>query len=324
MTAERRTDVFKARQPGRGTKVQPQDPAQALQKYGVHGDRGQESTTTAHSSSRRIVTVPIRSIRAGRYQKRESIDQEKYQQLKEQIRELGFNFVAILCVDPDDNAFYNPMMGGHLRIQAASELGITEVSAIIRDYDRTALAKGTYYENQGRQPLSIVDEGLIFKQLQDDEGWTQEEIATNLLVPGGRSHVALCLLTVTAAPDLQAMLRKDPIRGQRCFYYLRQLDVLGEERATELRAPLIRDFEERKISTDEVNILVKQILQREQGQEVEHVSLDQVRRKHKITSAYKSFRRFEQEIGAALPSAEERETLARLRKKIDELLERSE
>ncbi|HYU75984.1 MAG TPA: ParB/RepB/Spo0J family partition protein [Ktedonobacteraceae bacterium] len=314
------TDPFKSR---KASKMTVQDPAQALQQFGVHGNRqSQELPALPPTTSRRLMTVPVSTIRPGRYQKRESVDPEKYQQLKDQIQELGLNFVAVLCVDPDDNAFYNPMMGGHLRIQAAAELGITEVSAILREYDRVALAKGTYFENNGRQPLSLIDEGLIFKQCQEDEGWTQEEIATKLLVPGGRSHVALCLLTVTAPPDIQQMLRKDPKRGQRCFYYLRQLDVLGEEKAMELRAPLIRDFLLGKLSTDEVQLLVKQILHREQGEAEQQVSLDDVRRQNKISSTLKSFRRFEKEIGQTVPSPAEREALLKLKEKIDGILGR--
>jgi ParB family chromosome partitioning protein len=215
------------------------------------------------------------------------------------------------------------MMGGHLRIQAATELGVTEISAIIREYDSEALAKGTYFENNGRQALTLIDEGLIFKQCQEDLGWTQEEIAAKLLVSGGRSHVAWCLLTVTAPPDIQEMLRKDPKRGQRCFIYLRQLDVLGEERAIRLRIPLIQDFLSGKLSTDEVGVMVKQILAREQGGEEEPpVALDAVRRQNKMQSAFKSFQRFEKEVGTTLPSQEERNALLELRAKIDGMLER--
>ncbi len=309
-----REDPFKKR------KVPVADPALTLQQHGVHGDR--HDRMQASLPSRRLITVPIEKIRPGRYQKRESVDPEKYQQLKDQIADLGFNFVAVLFVDPDDDAFYNPAMGGHLRIQAASELGITEVLAVIREYDRVALAKGTYMENQGRQPLTLVEEGLIFQECQDDLGWTQEEIAKNLIVPGGRSHVALCMLTVTAAPDLREMLRKDPKRGQRAFYYFRQLDELGQERAMELRAPHIADFLIGKISTDEVRLIMKQILDKEHGQTEEPVSLDQARREHKITSTLASFQRFEKEIGAAPVSSTERETLETLKTKIEEMLAR--
>lgn len=309
-----RPDPFKSPRPSRGPVV-PVDPRQNIEQHGIHGDR-------LAPASRRIVMIPIERIRPGRYQKRETVNAEKYQQLKDQIKELGLNFVAIVCVDPDDNNFYNLLMGGHLRTQAARELGIAEVSAIIRDYDQEAMAKGTYFENNGRQPLTLIEEGLIFKQLQDDKKWTQEEIAEKLLVPGGRSHVALCLLTVTAPPDIQEMLRHDPRRGSRCFYYLRQLDELGEEKAIRLRAPIIHDFLLGKISTDEVKILVQQILQREQGEVVQDISFDEARRQNKIATTVKTFQRFEKEIGIGAPSVAERETLLDLKQKIESILER--
>ena len=308
-------DPYKSRR----SAVQPRDPAQSIREHGVHGDRPQ-------ISSRRLSMVPIDRIRPGRYQKRESVDTEKYQQLKDQIRDLGLNFVAILCVDPEDDNYYNLMMGGHLRIQAAGELGITEVPAIIRNYNSLEVGKGTYFENNGRQQFTLIEEGLIFKQFQEDEGWTQEEIAAKLIVPGGRSHVALCMLTVTAPPDIQEMLRQDPKRGNRCFTYLKQLDVLGEERAIEVRGPIIHDFLLGKLSTDEVQVLVKQILAREQdGQsdDDDSVSLPIARRQNKISSTIKSFRRFEKEIGDAVPSASERDALLRLKAKVEDILKRN-
>ncbi len=149
-----------------------------------------------------------------------------------------------------------------------------------------------------------------------------KEVAKNLIVPGGRSHVALCLLTVAATPDIQEMLRKDPKRGQRCFYYLRQLDVLGEERAIALRAPIIEDFLTGKISTDEVRVFIQQILRREQGEEEHLVSLDDARRHNYITSTVKSFSRFEKEMGMDAPSQQVREALLHLRTKIDAVLGR--
>lgn len=307
-------DAFKQRRT-------PIDPTEALRQHGVHGDRDGR----AAPSSRRLITVPIERIRPGRFQKRESVDPEKYQQLKDQIADLGLNFVAVLFPDQDDSDYYNPAMGGHLRIQASSELGLTEVQAIIREYDKIALAKGTYMENMGRQPLSIVEEGLIFQECQEDPElqWTQEEIAKYLLVPGGRSHVALCMLAANAAPDLREMLRKDPKRGQRAFFYFRQLDELGQERAMELRAPYISDFLLGKISTDEVRLIMKQILDREHGQVEEPISLDQARREHKIASTLTGFQRFEKEIGTATPSSSEREALETLKAKIENILART-
>jgi hypothetical protein len=118
------------------------------------------------------------------------------------------------------------------------------------------------------------------------------------------------------------MLRKDPKRGQRCFYYLRQLDDLGIEKAIELRSPIIQDFLSGKISTDEVQLLVKRILQREQDGTEEQEPIDSVRRQSKILSTVKSFHRFEKEIGLDVPSPTERETLLSLKEKIDSILSR--
>lgn len=274
----------------------------------------------------RIVTIPISKIRPGRYQKRETVDPEKYQQLKDQIRELGFQFVAILCPDPDDSNFYNLMMGGHLRIQAAAELGITEVSAIIREYDRVALAKGTYFENNGRQSLTPMEEGLIFQQCMNDEGWTQQELAEKLIVSGGQSYISFCINAAMAAPDLQEMLRKEPGRGRRCFSYLLRLDDLGTEKAMKLRRPIIEDFLAGKISTDDVEVQVNKILKREQSEGEDEArdpaSLDDIKQQSKLLSAIKGFHRFEKIIGDSSPSQEVRESLLVLKQKIENILER--
>lgn len=276
----------------------------------------------------RVTMIPIDKIRAGRYQKRETVDPEKYQQLKDQIRELGFQFVAILCPDPDDSNFYNLMMGGHLRIQAASELGITEVSAIIREYDRVALAKGTYFENNGRQSLTPMEEGLIFQQCMNDEGWTQQEAAEKLIVAGGQSYISFCINAAMAAPDLQEMLRKEPGRGRRCFSYLARLDALGQEKAVKLREPIIKDFLDGKISTDDVEVQVNRILKREQqsgetpSEDNEARDLEDIKRQSRLVSAVKSFHRFEKIIGDSPPSQEVRESLLVLKQKIESILQR--
>jgi ParB/RepB/Spo0J family partition protein len=309
---EAKEDPFKKRK----ASVQVQDPAKSLQEHGVHGKREVSSTLPP---SRRLVTLPIDRIRPGRYQKRETVNAEEFQQLKDQIAELGLQFTAIVCRDPDDEHFYNLMMGGHLRLRAAAELGITEVQAVIQDYDRLRLAKGTYFENKGRQPLTVIEEGLIFQQLKEDENWSQERMAQELKV--SRSYVSMCILASNSAPDIQAMLRADPGRGQRCFYYLRQLDELGLEKAMSLRAPIIENFLNETISTDQVKLLVEQILKAEKGEE--EVSVEAAKGKEKTVSVLKSFRRYEKILGERPPTEAEREDLIQVKERIEQILARS-
>ena len=307
-------DPFKRR----SAKVVPvQDPSKSLQEHGVHGSRETSSTLPP---SRRLVTLPIDRIRPGRYQKRETVNAEEYQQLKNQIAELGLQFTAVVCQDPDDEHYYNLMMGGHLRLRAAAELGITEVQAVIQDYDRLRLAKGTYFENKGRQPLTVIEEGLVFRQFQEDDQWTNEKIAAELKVT--RQHVSFCLSAIDAAPDIQDMLCVEPGRGQRCFYYLRQLDELGQEKATTLRTPIIEGFVKENISTDQVKLLVEQILQKEKGEGKEEVSIEAARGKEKTVSVLKSFQRYEKILGDRTPTEAEREDLIKVRERIEQILAR--
>lgn len=319
----KREDTFKRRTPS-SNRPAPRDPGQMLQEHGVHGERsGQQETTAAPIySARRTQTIPLSKIRPGRYQKRETVDPTEYQQLKKQIEELGLAFTAVLMPDPDDPEFYNPAMGGHIRIQAAADAGLTEVQAILREYNQLDLARGTYMENNGRQQLSLVEEGKVFLQCQQDFGWSQDDVAEKLIVPGGRSHVALCLLTVTCASDLQEMLRKAGKRGQRAFFYFRQLDeVFGQEKAMELRAPHIQDFLEEKVSTDEVRFIIKQIIEQE-GAKPTLEALEVAKREQKVHSTVSSFARYQKQIGTKTPSPIERENLLSLRQQIDEILSR--
>jgi ParB/RepB/Spo0J family partition protein len=327
----RREPPSDLREPPRGLIQQPSNDQEVPSWASEQTMPSAQSTAEQGDHGSRITIVPINKIRPGRYQKRETVDPEKYQQLKDQIRELGFQFVAVLCPDPDDSAYYNLMMGGHLRIQAASELGITEVSAIIREYDRVALAKGTYFENNGRQSLTPMEEGLIFQQCMNDEGWTQQEVAEKLIVSGGQSYISFCINAAMAAPDLQEMLRKEPGRGRRCFSYLLRLDALGQEKALKLREPIIRDFLDGKVTTDEVEVQVNRILKREQSSEEpsgeedearDSDSLDDVKQQSKLLSAIKGFHRFEKIIGSSPPSPEVRESLLILKQKIESILGR--
>lgn len=323
---QRREPPSELREPPSGL-IQPMDD-QEVPSWASEQTTQPEQDSSRSSQHGQIVMVPINKIRPGRYQKRETRDEEKYQLLKEQIKDLGFRFVAALCVDPDDGNFYNLMMGGHLRLEAASELGIEEVSAIICDYDQLALAKGTYYENNGRQRLTPIEEGRIFEQCMKDRGWTQEEVAEHLVVPGGRKYISFCITAANADADIQEVLRREPGRGRRCFSYLLRLDELGKEKAMKHRKPIIEDFLAGKISTDAVELRVNRILERERNNEAQEgtaedkETVEDIKLQSKILTAQKSIEGLEKRIGVSAPSPLVRESLLKLKKKIEELLGR--
>jgi ParB/RepB/Spo0J family partition protein len=278
----------------------------------------------------RLHVIPTERIRPGKYQTRESIDPEKYAQLKHQIKKEGFRHILFVCHDPEDGDYFNPTQGGHIRLQVAQEIGITELICFVEDYSAEGMAKGTYYENQARQDLNLIEEGKLFHKFKTDFGWTQERIAKELNVAGGRSHVAQCMLAAEDPPDIQQLVLGEPTRAYRVITYLRQLNALDEGpgnqgKAAAARAPIIEAFKTGQLGIDEVKIAVDQALKPEfqaPRMRVPSIDVETIRRTGRIETAEKSWKRYIAEVGGAAPSEQERAKLLAIRQEIDALLAR--
>src|SRR5215472_6213673 len=193
-----RIDRFKQR----GADRLKLDPVADLQEFGYVGQRrearggsadGQEEQGPLPPWFQQFQLVPVDSIRPGPYQVRMLVDPEKDEQLRKQIqrdleRHGTLQFVFVVSLDQDDKHFYNPKMGGHRRLKIAQELGVKEVFIWIDSYDQEELARGTYFENNpgARQDLTIVEEGELFRRVQQRLGWTQTTIAERFSVEGGQ------------------------------------------------------------------------------------------------------------------------------------------
>lgn len=271
---------------------------------------------------RNLQLISIDRIRPGRYQKRteEAKDHLVYQQLETQMRSDyecdQLRLFLVVMPDPDDSSFYNPSRGGHRRTEIAKRIGVKEILCFVEEaYDAQELLRGTYAENFGRQNLTTIEEGYIYQAAIEDNGWTQEEVAKHLNVPGGRMHVAHCIRSTYYKPDIQAMIYKAPERSKRVASALTRLDSLPD--AVEKRAPIIADFLNEKITVDRVEIMVERLLQ---GKET--VPIKEIARTDRIRATRKGFGRYLKEIGNQKPSDEEREELEALSKEIAEILAR--
>ncbi len=337
-----RVDRFKQR----GADRLKLDPVAELQEFGYVGQKreAREGSTDGQAALeqsqlpswfQQFQLVPIDSIRPGPYQVRMLVDPEKDEQLRKQIKtdlekHGTLQFVFVVSVDQDDEQFYNPKMGGHRRLKIAQELGVNEVFIWIDSYDQEELARGTYFENNpgARQDLTIVEEGELFRRVQQRLGWTQMTIAERFSVEGGQPHVARCIQAASYPDDIRQMLFRDPERGMRAAEKLAQLEALGSERGREARAPLIEAFLEKKLSTDSIQIAVDRILGRasfEEGGQTQQepaLPIEQLRRLERATTARKSFGRYLREIGEARPSDEERAELEMLHQQIEVILAR--
>lgn len=269
--------------------------------------------------------IPSAQIRPGRYQKRlaEARDEETYQHLLAQMRadyERGhLKLLLFVMPDPQNPGFYHPSRGGHRRLEIAQILGVPEILCYVDEYDPGDLAAGTYFENEGRQDLSIIEKGLMYQAFMDDYGLTQEEVATHYCVKGGQPYVGRCVRAARYQPDIQSLILADPERALRVADILAQLDAV-EDGVTK-RAPLIAAFKARTLTTDQVSQAVKAILQ---GQPVvlDEQGVHSLARQDRIMALEKGFDRWSRTLGTAAPSEEERLRLAQVRTLIDAILAR--
>lgn len=311
------------------------DPVADLEKFGYVGQRRDEAEASEQEIlppwSQQFKLVPIETIRPGPYQVRMVKDPEKDEQLRAQIREdlakyQTVQHVFVVMPDQQDSRHYNPQMGGHRRLEISKEEGVQEVFIWIKDYDQEELARGTYAENDRgtRQELTIVEEGEMFRRVQQMLGWTQTEIAERFHVVGGQPHVARCIQTASYPEDIKSMLLKDPERGMRAAHILAQLDdALGPEKAFEMRKPLIEAFEARSLPTDALQLQIDRLLGKYHLKEKiptgkgvpqlsppDPLSEEQLLRLERATTVQKSFERYQKTVGKAPPSAADREVVA--------------
>lgn len=179
------------------------------------GDRAQAS----------LVEIPIDAVGSNPRQPREVFDEDELEGLAVSIRDLGL-LQPIVVRQVDEERF--ELIAGERRIRAARLAGMTSIPAIIRHTEDTNLLKEALVENIHRVQLNPLEEAAAYRQLLDDFGFTQEELATSLgrsrpavtntlrllsLPPGVQRRVAAGVLTAGHAKALLAL--PDPDTQER-------------------------------------------------------------------------------------------------------------
>jgi ParB family chromosome partitioning protein len=120
--------------------------------------------------------IPVDRIKRNPYQPRKRVDQEALEQLAASVREHGV-IQPILVVEVLDGY---QLVAGERRLRAAQLAGLERIPAVVRqlaDRDQLELA---LVENLQRADLNPLEEATAFRQLIDEFGFTQEQLAVRL------------------------------------------------------------------------------------------------------------------------------------------------
>ncbi len=165
-------------------------------------DEAHEALTTENQQpGDRVENIRIVDIDPNRDQPRKEFDEESLKELSESIQAVGVIQPVILT--KKGNRYQ--IVAGERRWRASRMAGLTEIPAIVRDWDEITRMKAALIENLQRDDLNPVEEALGIQTLMKKCDLTQE--AASKVVGKSRSAVANMLRLLTLPEAVLEMLK---------------------------------------------------------------------------------------------------------------------
>jgi ParB family chromosome partitioning protein len=142
--------------------------------------------------------IPITRIRPNPHQPRKRFGAEELASLTESIREHGV-LQPILVSETVDGY---QLVAGERRLRAAQAAGLERVPAVIRQLADREQIELALVENLQREDLDPLETAEAYRQLIEEFGFTQDDVAQR--VGKARSTVANTLRLLDLAPGVQA------------------------------------------------------------------------------------------------------------------------
>jgi len=128
--------------------------------------------------------VPVRAILPNPYQPRSAFDEASLTELAGSIREHGLIQPLIVARSSEDQY---TLIAGERRWRAAQIAGLDTVPAVIKNAAPQQMLEIALVENVQRADLNPLEEAFAYKELAENFGLTQEQIAQRV----GKSRVAI-------------------------------------------------------------------------------------------------------------------------------------
>jgi ParB family chromosome partitioning protein len=189
------------------------------------------ASPTGHSGS--ALELPVELISPNPYQPRKTFDDAAIRELSESVRSHGI--VQPLLVTRNGEKYQ--LIAGERRFRAAKLAGLTTVPAIVKDpIVGLGALEIALIENIQREDLNPIEEAMAYRQLHDEFGLTQEEVAKR--VGKERSTVANSLRLLRLPDKVKVLVAST----QLSMGHARALLALqGAKQQEELAEKIVRD-----------------------------------------------------------------------------------
>lgn len=210
----------------------------------------------------RILMLKLDLVQPNKEQPRKTFDEEKINELAESIKNYGV--LQPLLVQKNDS-FYE-IIAGERRWRAAKAAGLKEVPAVLKEYSKQEAMEISLIENVQRADLNPIEEALGYKQLIDEFGLTQEEIAVR--VAKSRTVITNTMRLLKLDEQIQNML----VQGVITSGHARALLSLED---TQMQLKAAKEILDKKLSVRETERLVKRLQKEASGEKKEEKKKDE-------------------------------------------------
>lgn len=210
---------------------------------------GADQSGPGDTESIGLAQVRVDEIAPNPWQPRRAMDEAALRELADSIREHGLIQPLVLAraTDLGSSAHYT-LIAGERRWHAARLAGLEVVPAIVKDVTSQEMLELALVENLQRADLNALEEALAFRQLMDEFGLTQQQVADRV----GKSRVAVTnsVRLLRLPEDIKSRLASGEISEGHARALLQLDDVDGQRR-------LVRAILERALSVRQTEELVR-------------------------------------------------------------------
>ena len=154
--------------------------------------------------------LKIVEVEPNRDQPRKKFDQEALEELAESIKQYG----VIQPIVVTQKEGYYSIIAGERRWRASKIAGLTEIPAIIREYDERKNKEISLIENIQREDLNPYEKAIGIKSLMEEYNLTQEQVGR--IIGKSRSAVANTIRTLNLDPRVLEMAKEGKLTEAHC------------------------------------------------------------------------------------------------------------
>ena len=157
-----------------------------------------------------IQNLKVIEVEPNKEQPRRSFDEESIEELANSIKEYGVIQPIIVTKQND----YYQIVAGERRWRASKKAGLSEIPAIVREYDKQKNSEIALIENIQRQDLNPIEKAMAIRELLDTYELTQQKLADKLGI--SRSGLANTVRILNLSPKVIDLVKEGKLTEGHC------------------------------------------------------------------------------------------------------------